>query len=77
MADSHSHISSGSNTCARCALKNFKDLAYQYRAHLSNDDFPGILPVVPLRSVFVVAVCACMCVCVLLKPTLVYPLQHL
>lgn len=34
-------MSSSSHTCARCALKNFKDLAYQYRDHLSNDNFPG------------------------------------
>ena len=36
-----SRVSSNSHTCTRCALKNFKELAYSYRSQIPNNDFPG------------------------------------
>ena len=34
-------ISSSTRTCYECALKNFKELAYQFRQDISSDDLPG------------------------------------
>ena len=34
-------ISSSTRTCYECALKNFKELAYQFRQGISSDDLPG------------------------------------
>ena len=34
-------ISSSTRTCYSCAVKNMKELAFQYRSDISNDDLPG------------------------------------
>ena len=34
-------VSSSTRTCYECALKKFKELAYQFRQDISSDDLPG------------------------------------